>query len=269
MRTELSADEVSSYRNNGFLVVPELLDAAELEDWRETVERAMSERGEFHLPGLKFEYDAYKQMVFTIRINLWKTSERIRALMFDPRLGALAANLEGVDALRIHHDQALVKPPYGNPTGWHLDVPYWSCHTPHAISVWVALDDATLQNGCLMYLPGSHRAQRFEPVQVGTPPYQIAELFDIYPDWSSIEPVPCPVPAGGAVFHNGLTAHLAGPNLTPRPRRAMTCGYIPDGVTFNGIQNVLPDDYAKSLAVGDVLRDDSVNPVVFSRNGRQ
>jgi hypothetical protein len=67
-------------------------------------------------------------------------------------------------------------------------------------------------------------------------------------------------------LHNGLTAHAAGANVTPRPRRAMTCAYMPDGSTFNGVQNVLPDDYFAALALGDVLDDDSVNPLVWSRS---
>ena len=63
---------------------------------------------------------------------------------------------------RIWHDQALFNPPYGNPTGWHLDDPYWSFSSRDAISVWVALDDATRDNGCLYYLPGSHKMARFD-----------------------------------------------------------------------------------------------------------
>src|SRR5438876_11161613 len=106
MRTELTAEEIAVYRDNGFLVLPDLLDAAELEHWQATVEHALEKRGDFHLPGRKFEYDEYKAMVFTIRINLWKTDEHIRALVFDQRLGRLAADLAGVDGLRIHHDQA-------------------------------------------------------------------------------------------------------------------------------------------------------------------
>lgn len=260
MRSNLSTAELASYSRNGFLAMPDFLDQSELAEWRDALDAALFERGDFNLPDRKFKVDEYKDLVFTVRINLWKTSSRMRALSCDVRLASLAARLANVPAIRLHHDQALIKPAYGNPTGWHADVPYWSCHSRDTISVWVALDDADVQNGCLMYIPGSHHAERFEPVTLDN---RIAGLFDIYPDWATTEPVPCPVPAGGCVFHNGLTCHLAGPNLTPRPRRAITCGYMPDGVTYNGLPNVLPRTYAQQLSIGDPLCDDDVNSLVF------
>ncbi len=93
----------------------------------------------------------------------------------------------------------------------------------------------------------------------------MADLFRVYPDWKAIEPVSCPCPAGSAVFHNGLVAHGAGANMTNRPRRAMTCAYMPTGSTFNGVQNVLPTEYFGTLTVGDTLVDDRVNPLVWQR----
>lgn len=51
--------------------------------------------------------------------------------------------------------------------------------------------------------------------------------------------------------------------MTNRPRRAMTCAYMPDGSTFNGTQNVLPKAYFESLKIGDVLDDDVINPIIW------
>ena len=76
----------------------------------------------------------------------------------------MPTELAGVGGVRIWHDQALVKGPYANPTAFHLDVPYWSFTSADAITIWVALDDATLENGCLYYVPGSHKAQKFDNV---------------------------------------------------------------------------------------------------------
>ena len=73
--------------------------------------------------------------------------------------------------------------------------------------------------------------------------------------------------AGSVVYHNGLIAHGAGANMTAYPRRAMTCAYMPDGSTFNGTQNVLPDDYFQSLKVGDLLNDDKINRLIWHKNG--
>ena len=170
--------------------------------------------------------------MFTQRVNLWQTNDTVRELMFDPELGRVAAEVAGIDGVRIWHDQALVKGPYANPTAFHLDVPYWSFTSADAITIWVALDDATLENGCLYYMPGSHKAKKFDNVGIGP---SIGALFDVYPEWRDVAAQPCPVPAGGALFHNGLTFHGAGANMTPGRRRAMTCAYMPDGCSFNGI----------------------------------
>ena len=64
-------------------------------------------------------------------------------------------------------------------------------------------------------------------------------------------------------YYHGLTIHGAGPNMTPRRRRAMTCSFMPVGSVFNGRQNVLPDDYAARLEPGDELDDDAHNPLLY------
>ena len=79
-----------------------------------------------------------------------------------------------------------------------------------------------------------------------------------------VEPIAAEMKAGDGGFHNGLTSHGAGPNMTPGWRRAMTCAYMPDGATFNGIQNILSDAQVAKLKMGDLLNDESQNPLVWS-----
>jgi phytanoyl-CoA hydroxylase len=278
MRTELTADEVGFYRENGFLAIPDLLDADDLTVWREAVDEAVESRGDAMFAGrtaldeelerrepteAEKEESAYYAKVFKQRVNLWQSSDEVRPLMLDPRLGKLAADLAGLDAVRVWSDQALIKPAYATFTAYHLDLPYWSFASPDSITVWVALDDATLENGCMYYVPGSHKAEKYDNVSIGK---DIGALFEVYPEWRGLEPVACPVPAGGACFHNGLTAHGAGANMTHGQRRAMTCAYMPDGSTFNGTPNVLPPEYSVTLELGAVLDSDEHNPLVYSRS---
>jgi ectoine hydroxylase-related dioxygenase (phytanoyl-CoA dioxygenase family) len=93
----------------------------------------------------------------------------------------------------------------------------------------------------------------------------MADLFKLYPLWREVDPVGCPCAAGTAVFHNGLTAHGAGANMTNQPRRAMTCAYMPDGSTFNGKKNILPKEYLDQLQVGDLLNDETINPLIWKK----
>lgn len=174
----------------------------------------------------------------------------------------MAGTLAGVDGIRIWHDQALFKPPFGNATAWHLDNPYWSFSSRNSISIWVPLDDATRENGCMYYLPGTHKTARYDNVAIGQ---NQRDLFKTYPEWVTIQSVCGACPAGSAVFHNCLTAHGAGANMTAGHRRAMTCAYMPDGETFNGVRNVLPESYASTLQIGDVLDNDQTNPLIWSR----
>jgi len=208
----------SDYRRDGFVLIEGFLDRHELDRWRSAVEEAVAER----LAVVGESGDDYYRRVFTQLQRLADTHAGVAELILDSRLGEIAAALAGVPAIRIWHDQALIKPPYGNPTAWHLDDPFWSFSSHDAISIWIALDDATIANGCLWYLPGTHHSARFEVTEIGS---SFGKLFDDYPEWLELEPVPAPCAAGGAVFHNGLVAHAAGVNVTPRPRRAMTCAF--------------------------------------------
>ena len=269
MNVQLTNDQIAQYRRDGFLLIEDFLTLEELEHWRNMTEDAVHSRLEATKGDENWNKtlsnqgnpDDFYSQVFTQCLRLADTHAGMREIMLDPRLGELVGTLSGVDGIRIWHDQALFKPPFGNATAWHLDNPYWSFYSPDALSIWVALDDATLQNGCLYYLPGTHKTARYENVGIGT---NQRDLFRKYPEWTAINPVAAPAPAGAVVIHNALIAHGAGANMTNRPRRAMTCAYMPDGSTFNGQRNILPDDYSKSLKVGDVL-DSEWNPLLWRK----
>ncbi len=259
--------QIAFYRENGFVLIDDFLEPGELETWRRNVDEAVARRGKRKLAdGRSMEEDNYYARVFAQRINLWTDHAGMRSLMIDERLGRMAADLAGLEGIRIWHDQALIKPAWGNPTAWHLDNPYWSFYSRDAISLWVALDDVTRDNGCLYFLPGSHLSATYDNVGIGS---NIGDLFNAYPQWAGQEAAAVEMKAGSCSFHNGLVAHGAGANMTPRPRRAMTCAYMPDGSVFNGQQNILSPEQAESYAIGDVLDDDGQTPLIYPRSRRQ
>jgi hypothetical protein len=264
MNTKLSQTQIETYRRDGFLAVPGFLDESELQTWREVTDDAVSQRLRDRAGALNQDKpEDYYAQVFLQALRLADTHEGMAKLIYNAELGQMAATLAGVEGIRVWHDQALIKPPYGNPTAWHLDNPYWSFNSRDSISIWVALDDATLENGCMWYVPGTHRTARFDNAPIGA---NIGSLFTIYPEWKKIDPVAVPAKAGTAVFHNGLTAHGAGANMTNKPRRAMTCAFMPDGSTFNGKQNVLPNEYFKRLKIGDVIDDPKQVPLIWKKH---
>jgi ectoine hydroxylase-related dioxygenase (phytanoyl-CoA dioxygenase family) len=261
MKASVSEQQIEQYRQQGFLVIEGFLDAGELEHWRQVTDEAIRLRlSDNTFLSNQANPEAFYAQVFTQCLRLADIHPGMAELMFDERIGRLAGTLSGADGIRIWHDQALVKQPYGNHTAFHLDNPFWSFHARNSISMWVALDDATLANGCLWYLPGTHLTATFQPIGIGE---NLGDIFKAYPEWRKLKAVPAPCPAGSAVFHNSLIAHGAGVNMTPYPRRAMTCAYMPDGSTFNGTKNILPDDYFNSLTLGQVLNDDGINRLIW------
>ena len=205
----------------------------------------------------------YFGKVFDQLLNLWQTDEGVKELMCDARIGSMAANLAGVDGIRIWHDQALFKRPWANPTSWHLDTPFWSFSDRRALSIWIALDDVTPENGCLFFIPGSFHETTFENKGIGK---NMDAIFEVYPRFINAKSAPAPMKAGSCSFHNGLTIHGANANMTGGFRRAMTCAYMPDGNVFNGEPNILPESYLQTLKVGDLLNNEKQNPLIFDRS---
>ena len=264
MNTELTEEQIAAYRRDGFLVVREFLSPAERAELLAGIEQAVRQLGSYKLGGARqekwLEGDSFYDRVFLQRINLWKINAAVKKYLLAPELGRMLCRLEGIDGIRIWHDQTLQKQPWANPTAWHADNPKWSYHSRHAISIWIALDAATPQNGCMYYLPGSHRNENYDDVPISQ---EMGLYFEQFPQFREVMPVAGEMAIGDAGFHNGLLAHGAGPNMTPRWRRAMTAGYMPDGSTFNGTQNVLSDEQVAALKVGDPLDDEAQNPLLW------
>lgn len=270
MKNELTAEQVSQYQKNGFVVIEDFLDANDLQQWRTALDEAIEKRNGNKMPDRKEVFGkgddadkSYFENVFDQLINLWQDNDKMREIMLDERIGKMAADLAGVNGIRIWHDQALVKKPWANPTSFHLDTPYWSFSDRKALSIWVALDDVTYENGCLFFIPGSHQTTRLEIAGIGK---NMGSIFSVYPELIKTQSVPALMKAGSCSFHNGLTIHGAHANMTPGFRRAMTCAYMPDGNTYNGTQNILSDAQISKLKIGDLLNDDEQNPLIYSKH---
>ncbi len=270
MNTLITEAQIKAYQQDGYLLVENFLSEDELDFWRQAVTEGIEQRGGRKMPGsntkvgeddgINKDSDYYGK-VFEQMLNLWQTNDKVKLIMLDDKIGKMVAMLAGWQGTRIWHDQALIKRPWANPTSWHLDTPFWSFSDRRALSIWVALDDATYENGCLYFIPGSYHKTTFENPGIGK---NMDAIFDFYPQFIKSKSVSVPMKAGSCSFHNGLTIHGAGPNMTNGYRRAMTCAYMPDGATFNGIKNILTDEQVTKLKIGDLLNDESQNPLIYS-----
>lgn len=138
-------------------------------------------------------------------------------------IGAIAKQLFGEEAaMGIGH--AIFKPAgTGAPTPWHQDEAYWDPAQQYQnASIWMPLQEATIENGCLWFMPGSHEWPVLEHRPIGGN-VKIHGLEMIDTDFSK-DAVACPLPAGGITIHRNRTAHYAGANTSEIPRRALILG---------------------------------------------
>jgi phytanoyl-CoA hydroxylase len=151
---------------------------------------------------------------------------RLKAISSHPRLLAALRRLLGVDALDMFQDMALIKPPrLGREKPWHQDHAYFNypLGTPIA-GVWIALDEATVENGCMQLLPGRHREGPI--IHFARRDWQICDNVTL-----GLRSVAAPLPPGGLLFFDGLLPHGTPHNASPNRRRALQFHYAPAGVT--------------------------------------
>jgi len=249
VRTELTDAERASYKKNGFLVIEDFLTTDEVDELASAVEE--------YVAGFDTAF-ASAESNLVHRMNPFQNSPRIRKFSTDPRLAQLTADLEGIDAVRLYQDMVAVKPAWGGPTAFHMDVPRISFTADHAISYWFPLVDVALSNACLYYLPGVHAQKRADCSGA----YPMDELHRVDPAWAAIEPVPAPVRRGGVVLHEGYAPHGTNGNMSPRPRTAFVVTHMPDGATFDGTPNLVQPG---EMPVGTPLDDETRFPLVLGR----
>ena len=89
-------------------------------------------------------------------MEMWRYDEAYRQLLYHEPLLDIAESLIGSN-IQLFHDQALYKPArHGGEVPWHQDNGYWRCTPSNLVSIWMALDDADEENGCMNVIPGSH-----------------------------------------------------------------------------------------------------------------
>jgi ectoine hydroxylase-related dioxygenase (phytanoyl-CoA dioxygenase family) len=249
---------VEQFRRDGFVVVPGLFEDGELDRYAEVVTAAVLDRTRDDATPLE-DKSRYQQS-FVQCMNLWEDHPEVAPLTFHPRLGRAAAELLGVAAVRLWHDQALYKQPGGRPTDPHQDHPYWPMRETATLTAWIPFEGSTAAAGAMSFLPGTHAVglRRFVNIFFGEPEDILAD-----PEVQGIEPVLVELPKGSVTFHHGLTVHLAGANATDRARAVHTIIYFADGNTRGyPVPHFSVDRY--DVQVGERI-DSEATPIVWPR----
>lgn len=227
--TPLSGDAVAFYRDNGFLVVEGAFDAGEVQALNdETLAICRGERGEFAgiepVQSGETDQDVIRKYLcihFPHKISTRMTEQIAHPSIVDSLTRLIGPNVKCMQSM-------LFVKASGKPgQAWHQDEDYIPTRDRSLTGVWLALDDATVENGCLWVIPGSHRPGVLWPMH-----FHEDNRFDCA--WESYDfpyrdsdAVPVEVRAGTLVVFNGYTLHRSLPNKAPGGfRRALVNHYM-------------------------------------------
>jgi ectoine hydroxylase-related dioxygenase (phytanoyl-CoA dioxygenase family) len=232
-RYRLSEDQLEFFRENGYLKGVRILTDEQVEVLRTELEQLMDPshagRSLFH------EYHSNEstdpnRVVFHA-LGAWRVLPGFHDLLWNPALLVPASQILG-GSVRFWHDQLFCKPArHGGVVAWHQDYSYWTRTTPLAhLTCWIGLDDSTCENGCLNYIPGSHKWPDLpKPVLTG----EMDGIRDSLPDnlKAKFTPVAVELKKGESSFHHARTMHGSRANDTPAPRRATVINVFRDGMS--------------------------------------
>ena len=229
----LSDEQVAFFHEHGYVAGVRVLSESQ-------VEALQSELQQFFDPDheggqLWYEYHTNEatdpDAVLFHALGAWRLRPGFHDLLWNPAFTIPAAQLlDGV--VRFWHDQLFCKPArHGGVVAWHQDYSYWTRSKPMAhLTCWIGLDDSRLDNGCLQYIPGSHRWPLLPATQLAGDMNAIRDVLD-ESQWEAFgRPVAIELKAGEAAFHHPLLLHGSKENASDRPRRATVINVIRDGV---------------------------------------
>ena len=238
----LSAEQLRQFEQDGFVSGIRLLEPQAIEQLRSELAELVCEGHEGS--SLWYEYHSNESpdpnQVLFHALGAWRIRNGFHDLLWNPAFVVPASQLLGGD-VRFWHDQLFCKPAkHGGVVAWHQDYSYWTRTAPMAhLTCWMGLDPATTENGCLEYIPGSHRwdllpitglAGDMDAIAKVLTPDQLAALAN---------PVQIELQAGEAAFHHPLLVHGSRENRTEIPRRAVVLNVVRDGVASQSDEPLL------------------------------
>jgi ectoine hydroxylase-related dioxygenase (phytanoyl-CoA dioxygenase family) len=232
-RFRLSDDQVAFYHEQGYLAGVRILEADQIQVLRE--ELAAFFQADHPGKELWYEYHTNESpdpdTVLFHALGAWRITPGFHDVLWHPGFTVPASQLLG-GAVRFWHDQLFCKPAHhGGVVAWHQDYSYWTRTRPMAhLTCWIGLDDSTTENGCVHYIPGSHKWDLLPITGLAGDMLAIRKVLNDE-QWERFQhPVAVELNAGEAVFHHPLMIHGSFENKSNRPRRATVVNAVKDGV---------------------------------------
>ena len=229
----ITKEQIDFFNENGFLAGVKMLDEKQIDALR----TALNELTDINYPGHKLFYEfhinesADANTILFHALGAWRIAPAFHDVLWNPRFVMAASQLLGDKRVRFWHDQLFYKPAKkGGVVAWHQDYSYWTRTKPLAhLTCWCGLDDSTMENGCLQYVPGSHRWGLLDKPELAGNMMGIIDYLTPQQQ-SEFHPIPVETKAGEAIFHHPLALHGSGENKSNQPRRAFVINVFADGV---------------------------------------
>ena len=230
---KLSEEQIAFFHEHGYVIGPKVLTDRQIDQLRRESE-TLTVPGH---PGSEFwyEYNSNESpdpaRVLFHALGAWRVAPTFHDVLWNAAFTTPASQLLG-GAVRFWHDQLFCKPAmHGGVVAWHQDYSYWTRTKPMAhLTCWIGLDDSTVDNGCVHYVPGSHRWNLLPVTGLAGDMNAIKDVLNAE-QWQQFNRhVPVELKAGECVFHHPLTIHGSFENRTPNPRRAVVINVVLDGV---------------------------------------
>jgi ectoine hydroxylase-related dioxygenase (phytanoyl-CoA dioxygenase family) len=215
----MSQEDISFFKDSGYLVVRNITNSQDLSELRQIYERmfrdetGLDDGNYFDLASAAADVKVLPQMTDMVRYEpairdtlVWKNAEIVARQLLEPTATYM-------------FDHGILKPPNGPATRWHQDFAYYDIFTRYrSVTFWIPLQDATAENGCMWFVPGSHLRPLLahQPLD-NNPKIHALEIVDQHAHNNAVA---CPINAGDCTIHHPLTIHGTGPNLTSEPRLA-------------------------------------------------
>ncbi len=227
----LSEEQRAQFAEHGYVAGIRVLNEAQIEALRH-------ELGELMMPDhrgkeLWYEYrrnaSIDPDLIMVHASGAWRIARGFHDLLWHPAITVPARQLLG-SPVRFLQDQLFCKPPIrGGRVSWHQDYSYWTFSQPMGhLTCWIALDDATAENGCLCYVPGSHHWGLL-PITGLTGAMEAVGSVLTPERMAAFAPKAVELQRGEACFHHPLILHGSHVNRSSRPRRATVINLMRDG----------------------------------------
>ncbi|MBS1809091.1 MAG: phytanoyl-CoA dioxygenase family protein [Acidobacteria bacterium] len=228
----LSEAQIEFFHQRGYLAGIQLLNDAQVETLRQELGELVDPQHPQHHLFYEFHSNesADPAKVLFHALGAWRITPGFHDLLWHPQFVMAASQLLG-GAVRFWHDQLFCKPAYhGGGVAWHQDYSYWTRTQPLAhLTCWVGLDDASRDNGCLQYIPGSHRWPDLPITGLAGDMDAIQSVLSAEQK-AAFQPVAVELKKGQCSFHHPRLIHGSYANATARQRRATVINVFRDGV---------------------------------------